>query len=118
MNLTIRECLYKDLDYIVDLQQQWSKEEITYGFMPADKDHLETKLGKYFLVAELNNEIAGFVCGTINKADNISVINNGETYIEVEDIYTAKDNRGKNIGTLLLDRVLEVAKENGARNSN
>ena len=82
----------------------------------------ETKIsltnGKYFLVAELNNEIAGFVCGTINKADNISLINNGETYIEVEDIYTAKDNRGKNIGTLLLDRVLEVAKENGARNSN
>ena len=117
MNLTIRECLYKDLDYIVDLQQQWSKEEITYGFMPADKDHLETKLGKYFLVAELNNEIVGFVCGTVNKADNISVINNGETYIEVEDIYTAKDNRDKNIGTLLLDRVLEVAKENGVERS-
>ena len=117
MNLTIRECLYKDLDYIVALQQQWSKEEITYGFMPADKDHLETKLGKYFLVAELNNEIVGFVCGTVNKADNISVINNGETYIEVEDIYTAKDNRDKNIGTLLLDRVLEVAKENGVERS-
>ena len=117
MNLTIRECLYKDLDYIVALQQQWSKEEITYGFVPADKNHLETKLGKYFFVAELNNEIVGFVCGTVNKADNISVINNGETYIEVEDIYIAKDNRGKNIGTLLLDRVLEVAKENGVERS-
>jgi hypothetical protein len=36
-NLTIKECIYEDLDCIVSLQQQWSKEEITYGFVPADK---------------------------------------------------------------------------------
>ena len=110
--LTIRECLYKDLDCIVSLQQQWSKEEITYGFVPADKSHLETKLGKYFLVAELDNEIVGFVYGTVNKAENMTVIENGELYIEIDDIYTTLNNRGSNIGTLLLDKILEVAKEN------
>jgi ribosomal protein S18 acetylase RimI-like enzyme len=115
--LSIRECLYKDLDCIVSLQQQWSKEEITYGFVPADKSHLETKLGKYFFVAELNNEIVGFVYGTINKAKNMNVIDNGETYIEIDDIYTAINNRGTNIGTLLLDKVLEVAKGNGIERS-
>lgn len=44
-------------------------------------------------------------------------INNGETYIEIDDIYTAINNRGTNIGTLLLDKVLEVAKGNGIERS-
>ena len=112
-NLTIRECIYQDLDYIVSLQQQWFKEEITYGFNAADKSYLATKLGKYFFVAELDNEIVGFVYGTVNKAENMTVIENGELYIEIDDIYTTLNNRGSNIGTLLLDKILEVAKENG-----
>lgn len=116
-NITIKECIYKDLDCIVSLQQQWSKEEITYGFIPADKSYLETKLGKYFLVAELDNEIVGFVYGTVNKAENMTVIENGELYIEIDDIYTTLNNRGSNIGTLLLDKILEVAKENGIERS-
>lgn len=115
--LTIKECIYEDLDCIVSLQQQWAKEDITYGFIPAAKSYLETKLGKYFLVAELDNEIVGFVYGTVNKAGNITVIENGELYIEIDDIYTTLNNRGSNIGTLLLDKILEVAKENGIERS-
>ena len=116
-NLTIRECIYQDLEGIVFLQQQWYKEEITYGFVPADKRYLETKLGKYFFIAELNNEIVGFVYGTVHKAEKMTVINNGEAYIEIDDLYTTVNNRGTRIGSLLLDKVLEVAKENGIERS-
>ncbi|WP_180964145.1 GNAT family N-acetyltransferase [Haloimpatiens massiliensis] len=116
-NLIIRECVYKDLDYIIALQQQWAKEEITYGFVAADKDYLESKLGKYFFVAELNKRIVGFVYGTVHKSQNMAVMDNGQFYIEIDDIYVSFENRGFNIGTILLDKILEIAKENGVKRS-
>ena len=116
-DLTLRECTYQDIDYIVLLQQQWDKEEITYGFVPADKVYLKTKLGKYFFVAELNGEVIGFTYGTVHKAENMAVIDNGQFYIEIDDIYTVVNHRTTGIGTLLLDKALEVAKENGIERS-
>jgi len=112
-NLVIRECSYEDLECVISLQQQWAKEDITYGFVPAEKSYLETKIGKYFFVAESNNEILGFVYGTVHKSENMSVIHNGQLYIEIDDIYTSLNNRGTGVGTLLLDKILAVAKENG-----
>ena len=116
-NLTIRECIYQDLDYIVSLQQQWFKEEITYGFNAADKSYLATKLGKYFFVAELEGEIIGFVYGTVHKAEDMAILDNGQLYIEVDDIYISPNSRGTGSGSLLLDKILEVAKENGIERS-
>lgn len=116
-NLIVRECIYEDLDNIISLQYQWHNEEITYGFIPADKNYLETRLGKYFLVAEVNNEIVGFCYGAIHSADNMAVINNGQLYIEKEDIYISLENRGTGIGSTLLNKILEVAKENGIERS-
>ena len=112
-NLVIREWNPEDLQQVQSLQQQWAKEDITYGFVPAEKSYLETKLGKYFWVAECENEIIGFVYGTIHKSENMSVIDNNQLYIEIDDLYTFSGNRDKGIGTLLLDKILEVAKENG-----
>ena len=116
-NINIRECMYQDLDYVISLQQQWAKEEITYGFVSADKSYLETKIGKYFFVAELNGEIIGFVYGTVHVAQDMAVIDNGQLYIEIDDIYTVVNHRTTGIGTLLLDKALEVAKENGIERS-
>lgn len=116
-DLIIRECTYEDLDRIIFLQQQWCNTDITYGFIPADKKYLEGKLGKYFFVAELNDEIIGFVYGTVHKAENICVIDSGQFYIEIDDIYTSANNRGLGIGSILLKKILEVAKNNGIERS-
>lgn len=75
------------------------------------------KIGKYFFVAELNGEIIGFVYGTVHKAEDMAVIDNGQLYIEIDDIYTDANHRSTGIGTLLLDKALEVAKENGIERS-
>lgn len=116
-NVIIRECTYEDLEYIMSLQQQWEIEEITHGFVPADKIYLKTKLGKYFFVAELNNEIIGFTYGTVHKAENMTIFNNGQLYIEVDDIYISQNSREIGLGSLLLDKILKVAKENGVKRS-
>lgn len=113
----IRECTLEDLDYVESLQNQWVKEDITHGLVSVDRNYLETKLGKYFFVAELNCEIIGFVYGTIHQAKNMAILDNGQIYIEVEDIYVSSNSRGTGLGSLLLDKILEVAKDNGADRS-
>lgn len=110
-NLIIREGTHEDLDNILYLQECWANEEITYGFAAADKAYLKTKLGKYFLVAELDGNINGFVYATIRNAENMAVIDNGQLYIEIDDIYVSPNSRRIGLGNLLLDRILELAKE-------
>jgi GNAT superfamily N-acetyltransferase len=110
--LIIRECTYGDIEHIIYLQRRWQTEGITYGFVPADKSYLEEKLGKYFYIAELNTEIIGFAYGTVHMAENMSIFNDGQYYIEVDDIYVSQNNRGTGLGSLLLDKLLDVAKEN------
>ncbi|MCB2291536.1 GNAT family N-acetyltransferase [Clostridium sp. CS001] len=110
--LIIRECTLEDLDYVQSLQHQWVEEDITYGLVSVDRNYLEIKLSKYFFVAELNVEIIGFVFGTIHEAKDMAILDNGQLYIEVEDIYISSNSRGTGIGSLLLDKILEVAKDN------
>lgn len=110
-NLIIRECTYKDLEHIISLQQQWKTEDITCGFVPANKSYLEGKLGKYFYIAQLNNKVIGFAYGTVHKAENMTIFNDGQPYIEVDDIYISQSYRATGVGSLLLDKLLDVAKE-------
>lgn len=116
-NFIIRKCTYDDLEDVVYLQQQWATEAINYGFIPADNNYLEKKLGKYFLVAESKDEIIGFIYGIAYKAEDMTIIDSGQLYIEVEDIYVSLNNRGTGLGSLLLDKILELAKENEIQRS-
>lgn len=115
--LIIRECIFADLDSIVSLQQLWDTEDITYGYVPIAKNKLEEKLGEYFYVAELNNEIIGYIYGAVNVAENIAVFNDGQTYLEVEDIFISQNYRDSGYGSLLLDRLSSIAKNNGVARS-
>ncbi|XMB85928.1 GNAT family N-acetyltransferase [Mycoplasmatota bacterium WC44] len=116
-NMEIRESKYTDLDQIIMLQKEWAKEEITIGYVPDKKSDLEIKLGKYFFVCELNKKIIGYVYGTVHQAKNMAVMDDEELYIEIDDLYTSLGNRGTGTGSLLLERILRVAKDNGIERS-
>ena len=47
----------------------------------------------------------------------MTILDNGQPYIEVEDIYISLIIRGTGLGSFLLDKILEVAKDNGANRS-
>ena len=41
------------------MQRQWAEEDITYGYAADSKEDLSDKLGRYFLVAEVNGSVVG-----------------------------------------------------------
>lgn len=90
----LREARIEDLKRVIQLQKIWEAEEITYGFVADTEENLEKKLGKYFLVYEIDNAVEGFVYGSIHKAENMAIMKNGEKYIEIEDIFLTKKARG------------------------
>lgn len=47
----------------------------------------------------------------------MSIIPNGQFYIEIDDIYILAESRKKGVGSILLDKILAVAKENGIEKS-
>jgi len=117
IDFNIRECRSEDIEVIYNLQKAWAKEDITFGFNPADKGYLVKKLGKYFLVAEYGQEVIGFVYGTIHEAKDLSIFKNGEKYIELDDIYVNSNYRDSNVGGGLIDSMLELASKDGVNRS-
>lgn len=108
-NIVIRECRSDDLEFVLELQQELAKEDIIYGFVPSVKEELESKLGSYFLIAELDNLVVGFCYGSINESEGLAVIPKGERYLEVEDVYVKPELRDQEVGGKLFDRLIEVA---------
>jgi GNAT superfamily N-acetyltransferase len=47
----------------------------------------------------------------------MNIFSNGQAYIEVDDIYVIQKHRDSGLGTLLLDKMLDLAKENGVEKS-
>ena len=102
-DLLIRKCEYKDLEEVLKLQESWENENITYGFVSADKIYLQNKLGEYFYIAEIDGKVVGFIYGTVHESKNMSIFHEGEQYIEVDDIYVSQGTRDLNIGSELID---------------
>lgn len=109
----IRESQEKDLAEITLLQQTLAEEDLIYGFVSVSEGSLKEKLGPYFLVAEVGERIVGFVYGRVQESKGLAVIPQGESYLEVEDIFVKKEFRDQGIGGKLLDQVIKVAKTQG-----
>ncbi|MBN2238272.1 MAG: GNAT family N-acetyltransferase [Dehalococcoidales bacterium] len=109
----IRECTANDIGTICEMEVLWAEEDITWGQVAASPAELGKYLGPYFLVAEENGEITGFGCGSVKTSPGYAVMAEGETYLEVEEIYVTPESRDKGTGGLLLDRLIQAAGENG-----
>lgn len=116
-DMQIRVCRDKDINIVASLQRKWIKEDITYGYTMDDKIYLESKLGKYFIVAEKDGEIEGYAFGTVNKAKNMTIFDDQELYFEVEDLYITPECRALGLGSRLLDHLLKIEEDNGVKRS-
>jgi ribosomal protein S18 acetylase RimI-like enzyme len=111
----IRTCTLSDIDGVIALERQWEQEDIAYGdFNPLSREAYVSILERfpaYFLVAESGGQLVGYIHGSVQRDKPVEVIQ--EPYVEIEDIYVQPGFRDRDIGGALLERLFEVAGQEG-----
>ena len=115
MEITYRPFENTDAKDIVRLQNEWVKENITYGYRADSYDEIIGYDKVYFYVAIGCGRVVGYVTAEIRVNDGdgyMNVFPESENYLRVNDLYVNADYRNNNIGENLLTIVEEKAKEN------
>ena len=115
-NVLIRECTVQDIEDILQLDRQWDQENIAFEFIDVSREEFIADLERfqpYFLVATSDEEIVGYINGSVRLSQGVAVIPEQEQYLEIENIYVKPAFRNRQIGSKLMDRLLEVAAQNG-----
>ena len=68
-------------------------------------------MGPFFFVAEIQDDLVGFISGSVHVSDGLAVIPNGKKYVEIDDVYVSPPFRQLGIGSELLEHLLAQAKE-------
>ncbi|MDQ1914341.1 GNAT family N-acetyltransferase [Paenibacillus sp. GD4] len=116
MNI-VRKAIEADLLRVVELSELWVSECITYGLGTNTVEILRNYIGDYFWVAEVDSVVVGYITGTVHESEGLAVIEKGERYLEVDEVYVHPDFRSENIGHLMVDKLLKTAEDNGITHS-
>ena len=108
----LRQCDETDLPAIAQLYANFAAEEIAYGLVAENVDELRQRLSAYCLVAEVKNEIVGFVLATEQINPGYAVMPESERYLAIDDLYVLPAFRQQGIGSELLAAVEEQARAN------
>jgi N-acetylglutamate synthase-like GNAT family acetyltransferase len=111
--LLIRQAIESDLQFIHQLQRRWFEEDSVFGFVPESLEQVKAALNLYLLVAETVDEIVGFISGSIHNSQGMAVIPEGESYIEIDNLYILPEYRRQGIGSGLVNSCLAQAKKAG-----
>jgi ribosomal protein S18 acetylase RimI-like enzyme len=110
--MLIRRANKTDVSIIHQLQNQLFEEESIYGFAPDSIKEINKSINHYLLVVEIKNEVIGFISGVIKISEGLAVIPEGESYLEIENLYVVPQFRKQGIGGKLVDELLAEAKRN------
>jgi len=112
----IRRCTSRDIDDILELDRQWEQEGIAFEFVPIPREDFISALERfaaYFLVAEAEGVIVGYINGSVHSGRDVAVVGEHERHLEIENIYVRADVRNRHTGSRLLDRLLGAAERDG-----
>jgi ribosomal protein S18 acetylase RimI-like enzyme len=99
---------------IRQLQQQWADEGLTLGFLPESEQQIRGGVERgSLLVAELDDHVVGFICGSVRTSDGMAVAAEGTAYLELEDLYVAPAYRRNRVGSQLVERLVDEARRAG-----
>lgn len=112
-NLIIRECQPEDVKAVHALDLEWEAEEVTYGFGPSSPEEIRASLSPYLLVAVVEDEIIGYSSGAVHVSRDLCVFEEGEPHLEIHDLYVREPYRSAGIGSMLVERMKEIASRNG-----
>jgi ribosomal protein S18 acetylase RimI-like enzyme len=111
-----RECTYRDIDSIFELDKLWDEEGVAYFFTYGSREDFIAdfeRFQKYFLVAESEGQIVGYINGSVLVNEKVKVLPKQETYLEIENIYVRPEFRNRHVGGDLLEQLLAIAEQNG-----
>jgi ribosomal protein S18 acetylase RimI-like enzyme len=115
-NVLIREITPQDIEAIFQLDSQWDQENIAHEFIYVSRAEFMADLERfqaYFLVAESEGRIVGYINGSVRLSQGLAVIPEQEPYLEIENIYVKPEFRNRHIGGNLIERLLEIAEQIG-----
>jgi ribosomal protein S18 acetylase RimI-like enzyme len=114
-NVLIRGCTAQDLEAVCQLDDLWKEEGVAHVWYGNRDDVIADfeRFPQYFLVAESGGRIVGYVNGSVRDNETVDVLPKQQRYLAIDNIYVRPEFRGIRIGGNLLERLLEVAKENG-----
>lgn len=112
MDIRIEVCQKEDLNQVLRLQNKWVEEDITIGLAKADLAYLKAYLNDYFLLAKDQDEIVAYTFGSLEKAKNMAIYEDGTYYFEIEDLYVSEAYRSHHIGSQLMNGLKAVLKAN------
>ena len=99
--IDIRACTHNDIDAVLTLDSEWEREAIAHIFVPISRDEFIaslTQFPSYFLVAEYNGRIIGYINGTVHLGTEETIIPAQEPYVTIENIYVNIEFRYKHVG--------------------
>lgn len=85
-----------------------------HGFVPENPEQVRAALSPYFLVAEINQQVVGFISGSFHTSEGTAVMPEGESYFEIDNLYVLPEHRRLGVGGSLIKQSLARAKERGA----
>lgn len=109
----IRKCQISDLEAICRMQADWECEEMDPFFIPSGKGELVARMSPYFLVAESEGKLLGFIYGIQKTSQGNPAISDGVELLEISRIYVVPDFRSGKVGGRLLEGLMEKAREEG-----
>ena len=117
----IRECTRQDIESIFELDKLWDEEGVAYYFTYGSREDFSAafeRFHEYFLVAESEGQIVGYINGSVLVNEKVEVLPRQETYLEIENIYVRPEFRNRQVGGDLLDQLLTIAEQNGIKRFN
>lgn len=115
-DILIRPCTRQDIESIFQLDKRWEEEGVSYVFIHIPPEDLIAdfeRFPQYFLVAEHEGQIIGYVNGSVLLNHKSNPLPLQATCLEIENIYVRSEFRNSRVGGDLLERLLAVAAQNG-----
>ena len=93
------------LSCLIAFSRDWEAENSTYGYRANTKEDIE---GNRIFVASKDDRIIAYLFGRQYHSENMrSIMNEGTSFFEVEELYVIPEERNKGIGTKLFQYLEE-----------